>query len=294
MRRLLLLFLLLFSFLVSAQEVSHLKGSSSCVRSGSLRRVNSQGAIDEEQSFGDGAAGRDKEMGKPPERIRGEAALTDERGHPSSDLLKVLTTFDVCHDGSWDSIIETTQKRWIRREDVELWEIPPKDDPDPRKTYDLFTQLEMTQAIHAKRCDYDYAIVLGASAEPVRQRYQFLKEEWERGVRFNKLIVLTGDRPCVPGLDDIEGPLPQNETEMMKRLFKQMDLPAEWDAIVLFVDAPKRPGMRRPDTIDTYRKWLAMDPKPGSCLIISSQPFIFRQTSADVKLNSCPFLGSRL
>ncbi len=57
------------SYKVSVQEVSRLEESSCCDRSGSLRRVNSQKAIDEEQNNGDGAAGRDKETSKPLERI---------------------------------------------------------------------------------------------------------------------------------------------------------------------------------------------------------------------------------
>ncbi|NGX53831.1 MAG: hypothetical protein K1000chlam4_00551 [Chlamydiae bacterium] len=55
---------------VSVQRVSRLKGSSCCDSSGSLRRVNSQSAIDEEQNYGDGAAGRDKGTGKPSERLQ--------------------------------------------------------------------------------------------------------------------------------------------------------------------------------------------------------------------------------
>jgi hypothetical protein len=46
---------------------------------------------------------------------------------------------------------------------------------------------------------------------------------------------------------------------------------------IVFINAPKKPNGSRPTTHDTVDAWIATNPKPGSCLSISSQPFVYYQ-----------------
>ncbi|MCH9626793.1 MAG: hypothetical protein S4CHLAM2_04240 [Chlamydiales bacterium] len=194
-------------------------------------------------------------------------------GSPSKPLLEVLDRFGIVHDGSWESIQEETEKAWLKGRHVELWEIEPIQAPSDEETYALFTPLGMTQTIHASECTYTYALLLGATQKIVRKRLLFLKNEWDRGVRFEELVILTGDRP----LTEFETSQAKNETEMIKELLQEMDLPQEWHTNLTIVDTPRPEGMRRPHTYHTIEYWLATEPPPGTMLVISDQPFVYRQ-----------------
>lgn len=224
----------------------------------------------------------------------------EEEGEPSKALLEVLSHYDVCHDGSWKSIQEETEKAWLSHGRlVERWEIQAIEDDSPERTFALFTQLGMTQTVVASDRCYDYGIVLGATIQQVRRRFWFLKKEWEKGVRFHTLVVLTGNRPLDPILESEKilidpafcpypfrdgwyfcGSLPKNETEMMQLVFDQLELPEEWRKMpITFVDTPAPPGFKRPHTEHTLQHWLSSNPTRGTLLAISNQPFVCRQNA---------------
>ncbi len=225
-------------------------------------------------------------------------ALYNYDGQPSEALLDILMAFGICHDGSWTSIQQATETAWLSHgREVERWEIDPIADLSPEQTFSLFTRLSMTQTLRSSRCCYEYAVVLGATTQVVRQRFWFLKQEWERGIRFKTLVLLTGDRPLNSDFETLQvltdptysdypfredwhfdGYLPQNETEMMQLVLDQLALPEEWRNLPLVVvDTPKPEGMHRPHTEHTLEHWLAMLPMPGATLFVSSQPFVCRQ-----------------
>jgi len=199
--------------------------------------------------------------------------FTTAFGCPSETLLLVLDRFGICHDGSWESIQQETEKAWLPGRHVERWEIESIEGCTDEESYALFTPLGMTQSIYASDCYYTYALVLGATESVVKQRFLFLKDEWNRGVRFNQIVVLTGDRP----LADFERSDAKNETEMMKLVFRELDLPKVWENMVVFIDTPRPEGLRRPHTHHTFEEWLKTNPPPGSKLLVSNQPFAYRQ-----------------
>jgi hypothetical protein len=230
--------------------------------------------------------------------ICGHCQTLEECGKPSAALLEVLETFGITHDGSWSSIQKATESAWLSHgRNVDLQDIPAVHDVNLEKTYSLFTRLGMTQTFTPKETWYDYGVILGALTSTVRQRIWFLKKLWESGIHFETLVFLTGDRPLDPKLESEQlllnpanspypfreqwtwiGPLPTNETEMMRLVFDQLALPAEWRNMPLIIaDAPKPPGMKRPHTEHTVLAWLAMHPEPGTLLVISNQPFVCRQ-----------------
>ncbi len=113
------------------------------------------------------------------------------------------------------------------------------------------------------------------------------------------MIVLGGLRPLDPAIEtehDLLNPdilglslrtdwhapaqLPTTESEMMRFVFDQTDLPFDRN-IITFIDTPMQTkadgSLTRPTTADTVHSWLAQDPVPGSCLAISNQPFVCYQ-----------------
>lgn len=210
----------------------------------------------------------------------------------SQSLYETLDYFGIKHT-SMQQIVDETQEKWLRDPKKERWEMEQQSDPNPEKTYCLFTKLNMTEKATPGQNCYDYALILGATLNVMRERFYSLKMYWDQGVRFNQLVVLVGDRPRDSEIENLQelttsvfpfkegwhfsGNLPKNETELAKLAFEQLDLPCQWNAITTFDDTPLKEGQKRPTTKDTFEHWLLSDPKGGSCLILSSQPFILRQ-----------------
>lgn len=209
--------------------------------------------------------------------------LLCDHGKPSCALLELLAAFDVPHDGSWNSIVNSTQKLWLRKEGSRLY-ITPETDPHPEKTYALFSALGMTATKLPSCCDYDYACIHGTSLSTALRYINFLKTLWEQGVRFKTLVLLSGNRPLDPTIETVEtfkkisqeGPYPTTEAEMLEFLIRHLSLPKEWATLPLVVvNVCREDG--KPNTRDTLIGWLDTHPQPGSCLMLSGQPFIPRQ-----------------
>lgn len=220
-------------------------------------------------------------MGK---EIRHAAVLYNEEGGPSQALLDILQYFSVPHEGSWESIVLATQKAWLRPLGKERWHCLPQKTKEAKEVYPLFSRLQLTSSYHAVQPHYDYILIPGATVQVVKQRIRFLVEEWNRGVRFKNIVLLTGDRLLDPHFENMrtlgspsEELTPGNETQMMVLLTQQM-FPPSWHSIPLIVvDTPAPTGRKRPNTQETFACWLERNPKPGKALIVSSQPFIGRQ-----------------
>lgn len=214
---------------------------------------------------------------------------------PSQPLLQVLEVFEIKHNGTWDDIVAQTQKKWLRKDGKERWDVEDMIHASPEMIYDLFSKLALVQPKYSSESHYEYAVILGATLQKVRSRFNFLSKEWKKGMRFNKLVILTGDRLLNPDFENQEalinpslspypfrkdwsfsGQLPKNETEMMLLVLDQLDLPKEWQSKKpIIADAPQKKG-KRPNTEDTVWEWLAKNPQPGSTLIVTDQPFLGR------------------
>jgi len=225
--------------------------------------------------------------------------IVNENHEPTPALLKILEATKIEHDGTLKTIVAETQKHWLRPAGQERWENQtllnfPCDDLPP-----LFEKLSLIQEIKPLHQHYDYAVLLGATLNTVRNRLAYMIALHNSGIRFDSIIVLGGKRPLDNKIESPElllnnsstalpskqnwqfnGQLPTTETEMMKFVFDQTDTPAAWNTIpLIFVDAPMQPAengsLRRPNTQDTVDEWLKeYHPKPGSVLSISNQSYI--------------------
>lgn len=199
--------------------------------------------------------------------------LFNHAGGPSCELLDALDFIGVEHDGSWESIVAQTQKL-LRKPNQELWQIDPRTDLPLDEAYKHFRCLGMIDSYVASKKHYRYAAVLGATLDVVKARFLFLKEEWEKGVRFEELVIMGGQRP----LASFERGVGQTETDMMLHLFHELDLPEQWHSMPMTIIDSKIPeGKNRPQTMHPFMDWMKISPEPGSVLIVSSQPFIGRQ-----------------
>ena len=100
----------------------------------------------------------------------------------------------------------------------------------------------------------------------------YLVEEWNRGVRFDTIVFLTGQRPLHPTK---EKQFKGTETTMMLQTWDETEMPkALRDLPLIVVDAPPLPERGRPTTESTIYAWLEQKPDPGSSLFFSNQPYV--------------------
>ena len=218
-------------------------------------------------------------------------ALIDKNKQPTLSLLKLLAKNDCHHDGSLPSIVQVTQKKLLRQPGKERWESKTNTLPDTEDLR-LFKELYLIQEIIPTQKHYDYALLLGGVFEDVHIRVEHLIHLWKnKGVRFKSLVILTGERPLDEQIESKQSLisynvknicLPTTESEMIKFVLAQTDLPSEWrkpSFSSVLVSAPMQKmadgSLRRPNTEDTVIEWLKEhNPDHGTILAVSNQPFV--------------------
>ena len=224
-------------------------------------------------------------------------AVLTTKGQPTKALLSLLDLLQIKHDGTLKTIVEQTQKAWLRKPGQERWDLEERYENLKDNIISLLGQLNLLDEILPTQLYYDYAIMLGASVGRVRSRLSYLLEQWQKGVRFDTLVVLSGERPLHEELEceailldtssypfakkgwKFKGALPTNEIEMMKFVLDQTELPQGFEKVtIVFISVPMLEGpdgmQRRPTTKDTNLKWLDEKPKAGTGLAISNQPYV--------------------
>lgn len=235
-------------------------------------------------------------------------SILDENQHPTKALKEVLNILDVKTDGSLNDIVEKTQKIWLRPSGVERFNMQDIYADKQEELMPLFKQLGLCDEVRPMYPSYKYALVHGGNILSTRARFSYLVGLWNSGIKFEKIVVLTGQRDLDKNLETVESlqkssveeirkqapwllpvksdwkfdpvTMPfKSETDMMKLIYDQTQFPDDFKNLpVVFIDAPKQKtsdgGLRRPSTADTINSWLTTNPEFGSCLFITNQPFI--------------------
>jgi hypothetical protein len=223
--------------------------------------------------------------------------LLTDKGLPTPALKEMLALFNVPHDGTLKSIVDATQKVWLRPKDKERWQVEDVLKDKAEHVIPLLEKLGCINAIVPQSKQYTYALILGATAPAMRNRLAYLLQRWQAGVTFDALIFLLSERPADPVRESKEvllssttlpikkewqfnGMLPRNEYEVMRFIYDQADLPAGFAAIPVFFVNGADNNKKNANTMDTIIAWLSTKPEPGSCLFVSSQPYVGYQDSA--------------
>lgn len=201
-------------------------------------------------------------------------------GSLSEPLLKLAQLTDVSHNGTLQSLVEGTQKKWLRKPGLERWEMEEIYENKSPEFMPLFVQLGLTEVVTPKNNYYDYALILGATVDTVIKRLDGLN------VEVKQIVLLTGQRSLTP---EEKAKLIEHdikcecltETDMMVQLFKRSKL-ANLKSELIVVDTPMKKNAEgkdvRPTTGDTIRQWIEQyKPAVGSCIAISTQPFVSYQ-----------------
>lgn len=232
--------------------------------------------------------------------------LVDAQGKPTPEfvtLVKSISGLEV-HDYSLQQLVDYTQQEWLRKPGTERWQMQEIAALNNKEAVmQSLQKLELFKTIAPTKKQYAYCIVFGSAAKSMRKRIAFAFALHKQGIHCTHYIFLGGKRPLDPKQESKEvlldrnnkelpvraswqepQELPTNETELIKFLINQAEIPAGLNANdFVFVDAPMKTNPNgttaRPTTGDTLHHWLATNPTPGNCLFISSQPYVGYQDS---------------
>lgn len=180
--------------------------------------------------------------------------------------------------------VEIAQEHLLRPKGLERWQISERYADQREALMALFSQMGFLEGSHASNLHYDYGVVHGATLHRTRSRIQWLVNEYNRGVRFDAVIFLSGERKLDPQLEIPEireqlregEAMPETETQMVRWLWQRLDLP-EGLRLLPFTLVDAKASDWRAHTGDTATEWVAGAPKAGSILAVSNQPYVSYQ-----------------
>lgn len=222
--------------------------------------------------------------------------LVNEQGHVDTALLQLLALTNIKHEGSLQSIVEQTQKSetgWLRKPGLERWDMVNTSVENSDQFFQLFDKLHLVNEISPQQKQYDYLLCMGATYASMKLRLQYAIDLWNKGIRYNEIVMLSGARPltqaetaklqsdCLYQEGDF---IPETEAEAMKFLYEKMNMPDEMRRVsMVLINVPMKMmqngTLARPTTGDTVDAWMELHPKPDACLVISNQPHIGYQDS---------------
>ncbi|VVT42568.1 hypothetical protein BOKEGFJH_00077 [Chlamydia avium] len=234
----------------------------------------------------------------------GCCSITNKFSHSSKTYLPIINhIFKLCDlhevDASNKNLVESMRPLLMTREQRRDGIFDPLVVKDVHALYNDLSLLGMTQVVPAHAATYDCAVIFGGFLPAMRQRLDFLIREWNRGVRFRKIIFLSEERERYPGVETFEQfynpqnnpfpidkswhsedySLPSSENEIAKFIWSQMLLPASWrdstDVQVEFLVAEPSgdlPYTTRHDALTIFRKYWG--DSEGRILFVSNQPFV--------------------
>ena len=173
-------------------------------------------------------------------------------------------------------IIVETQKHWLRKPGQERWEMSELTADQKLFVLNWAAKNGLFSPWKPLEKTYDKALILGATTSRMQMRLDYLKQLWDEGIRFDKIVWLTGDRPLDKRVDGLTDRC-SNESVAAHIIWEETDLPPAMRSLpVVFIAMPMKiegSSVSRPNTEDTIVAWLHTEPQPCKALFISDQPF---------------------
>lgn len=228
--------------------------------------------------------------------LAADPALSQQQLDTLSALLSETGT---PHKKDFNSMVEATQQ-WRRKPGQERWEVTDLNfsAKQKKKVRKYLAALGLINQQKPNKKQFDYALVLGATAPRMKSRFQHLVTLWKEGVRFDRIIFLSGERPIHDDIDmtellvsDVIGKeasrdkkqkaRPATEKEAARMVYMSTEMPDDMQNIPVELFSSSRTWLvdrwQRGNTRDSFKSWVKSNPKPGSALIVSNQPHLLYQ-----------------
>lgn len=201
-------------------------------------------------------------------------------GLPEQPLKELLNIFSIPYS-SLEQVVHDTQQQWLRTAGKERWECGSIHENKREEIIALCEQLGLVQEIVPQAKSYTYTLILGATLPVMRSRIATCTALLDQGMHCEKMVFLTGHRDLLESekkaLEALGCDQDACTTEAdMIRFLAQQSL-SDRGITYTIIDAPEKvtaTGKQRPTTADTVNQWMMQEsPKPGTCLVVSSQPY---------------------
>jgi hypothetical protein len=187
------------------------------------------------------------------------AWLFPEHQAPWTALLKITDVYQELESKDltaveWIELFNASlQRNWLRARDKERWEMITKFTPPQQILIQTqLKQLRLFEEIKPKHRHYDCAFLMGTTAQDTQERLNNLIDWWKKGVRFDRLYIMSVYRELSQSEEQdaiellLKKGLRLNEIEMM-------------EFIMILLHAGKHPDQH--------------------ILIVSSQPYVIYQSA---------------
>ncbi len=222
-------------------------------------------------------------------------SLLTKDDKPTQNLQNILTFFGIQPTLSLTELIQETQKKWLRPSDNERWHLSETLSAAQRNNaHRLFEKIGMVYPITPSQKKYCYLLFMGGDIHGMHERLTELAMLLHKGVSISQIIFLTAQRELDPNHESIEKICSilgkenkiqceraaynlKTEYDLLKYMWHESPLAFQVKTSPSFINTPnklKNGKLIRATTPDTIIEWLKQKPKPGSCLILSSQPLI--------------------
>ena len=196
----------------------------------------------------------------------------------NSSLLKIFAILKISHDNTPAGIVQKGQEMLLRKKGQERWEIGAVFEEKRTELLPYLEQLGFVKAVAPMPDLYDYFIIFGFATSDMKNQFDYITPFIQSNtVQAKKVILLTSSLPLPEQFKRYD--FGETEAALMRGLFKQSILSGKPYQCIEVPMIAEHNRMRRPTTQDTIEAWLATRPVPGSCLALSAQPFIRRQSS---------------
>ena len=156
-------------------------------------------------------------------------------------------------------------------------------------------KLGLIDIVEPTQKHYRYALVMGATFSTVSKRLGYLVQLIKTGYSFDTVVLLGGERPLKPeeleqlaNLQSSPQVINQNidlnniktEAQVMEFAYKfnpDLQTQAKLTINASMAQKPDR-ALARANTDDTILTFAKQAPQTGSCLVISNNPYVLRQT----------------
>ncbi len=200
--------------------------------------------------------------------------IKDDKGELKPAAKELLSLFSDRGELTIEALIPQLKADWMQAK-KERWEMDARYQDKWDEALPLLEQLDCIKEIYPKEKHYDYALLLGSLGPNMVKRLDYLFTLWQQGVCFDEVVLLTGARDLDPKREDFPEGL-KTETDLLIYLFENHPLHKYVSYTVIDSEKTtlKDELLHRPTTASTILKWLDDSPTPGSCLAISTQPFV--------------------
>ena len=205
-------------------------------------------------------------------------------GFKKTDLQEVLKITNVAWDGKdVKKLVELTQKAWLRPAGKERWEAEPIFQDKWQQLEPVFKRMGLVDVCAPTSQSYEHILFMGATVFRMDLRMASLAKLLQHGLKYTDIVFLSGARALTEEETQFLkekkwSVIPTTEAGVYPQMFVDYSIALK---DIVFIDAPetvKPDGTKyRPTTADTVVKWLMKNPKAGTCLVISSQPFCHYQ-----------------